>query len=566
MRRPSAASVKDTLSRASSSTTSFRCRKHTGLGLKEEWELKAIVDLGLDATRRKSSKQKKTEGEEEQAAGPAPDFMRSSQLSILQWTSSSLDQPASPSSPSSESTSFSSACSSVNDDADALDESSLDERVEEKHRAVPLREHTLLACNVGDSLLLGKFQKSATGIGICRRQDRVSFRTKPTCHDFWGGTGDERALMVVGFRSGECAIIDPLVDRDIVLMVYNEGGSVCDAGVTAIRTVPPMGRANAPANGDASGPTQSSPSLFVAAFDNGEILTFDRTRKVEVPLRFVGEGILPEGNSMASAAAALMHELQASSIGLATNTRSANPSQGWLVSRGYTITDMAFAPMKHVRGDFGLGSRSKPQHRSLALAARDGTLRVVNYDTAKLIMGFRSWFGALLCLDWSPDGRYIVTGGEDDSVCLWSIAEGTAVFRGEAHGSWVSGVAFDPWGCHTPLLRFTSVGEDARLGIWEYREDGEEEAHSLSPPNKSHPSKPGHRRVASESELTSQKEMAQDSQLHQRRLSTPLTQLNVSPPSFRPLQCPYCIMQHSCGGIASLYRCDRLAQGASPPQ
>lgn len=37
---------------------------------------------------------------------------------------------------------------------------------------------------------------------------------------------------------------------------------------------------------------------------------------------------------------------------------------------------------------------------------------MVDYDEQALVAGFRSWFGGLLCLDWSPDGRYIVTGGE----------------------------------------------------------------------------------------------------------------------------------------------------------
>lgn len=39
-------------------------------------------------------------------------------------------------------------------------------------------------------------------------------------------------------------------------------------------------------------------------------------------------------------------------------------------------------------------------------------LRVVDYDEQALVAGFKSWFGGVLCLDWSPDGRYIVTGGE----------------------------------------------------------------------------------------------------------------------------------------------------------
>ncbi|CAM9113694.1 unnamed protein product [Bubo scandiacus] len=57
----------------------------------------------------------------------------------------------------------------------------------------------------------------------------------------------------------------------------------------------------------------------------------------------------------------------------------------------------------------------------------------------------KSYFGGLLCVCWSPDGRYVVTGGEDDLVTVWSFAEGRVVARGHGHKSWVNAVAFDPF-------------------------------------------------------------------------------------------------------------------------
>uniref|UniRef100_A0A8C3H957 DM1 locus, WD repeat containing n=1 Tax=Chrysemys picta bellii TaxID=8478 RepID=A0A8C3H957_CHRPI len=57
----------------------------------------------------------------------------------------------------------------------------------------------------------------------------------------------------------------------------------------------------------------------------------------------------------------------------------------------------------------------------------------------------KSYFGGLLCVCWSPDGRYIVTGGEDDLVTVWSFAEGRVIARGHGHKSWVNAVAFDPY-------------------------------------------------------------------------------------------------------------------------
>jgi len=61
----------------------------------------------------------------------------------------------------------------------------------------------------------------------------------------------------------------------------------------------------------------------------------------------------------------------------------------------------------------------------------------------------QSYYGGLLCCAWSPDGRHLAAGGEDDLVALYSVADRETVAWGEAHGSWVSAIAFDPW-CATP--------------------------------------------------------------------------------------------------------------------
>lgn len=81
----------------------------------------------------------------------------------------------------------------------------------------------------------------------------------------------------------------------------------------------------------------------------------------------------------------------------------------------------------------------------LAIVSQDGFLRVFNYDKMELIGVARSYFGGFLCVCWSPDGKYIVVGGEDDLVTVWSLHERRVVARGQGHRSWVSVVAFDPF-------------------------------------------------------------------------------------------------------------------------
>lgn len=81
----------------------------------------------------------------------------------------------------------------------------------------------------------------------------------------------------------------------------------------------------------------------------------------------------------------------------------------------------------------------------LAIVSQDGFLRVFHYDTMELLGLARSYFGGFLCVCWSPDAKYIVVGGEDDLVTIWSLQEKRVVARGQGHRSWVSVVAFDPY-------------------------------------------------------------------------------------------------------------------------
>jgi WD repeat-containing protein 20 len=86
-----------------------------------------------------------------------------------------------------------------------------------------------------------------------------------------------------------------------------------------------------------------------------------------------------------------------------------------------------------------------PCGANLAIVSQDGFLRVFHYDTMELLGIARSYFGGFLCVCWSPDGKYVVVGGEDDLVTVYSLNENRVVARGQGHRSWVSVVAFDPF-------------------------------------------------------------------------------------------------------------------------
>ena len=110
-----------------------------------------------------------------------------------------------------------------------------------------------------------------------------------------------------------------------------------------------------------------------------------------------------------------------------------------------SVNDMAFSPC----GQY------------LAVVNQDGYLRIFSfaYESTgggaaapanslgiQLKCSMKSYFGGLLCVCWSQDGRYVATGGEDDLITVFAFADGMRVAcRGRGHSSWINVVAFDPW-------------------------------------------------------------------------------------------------------------------------
>jgi WD40 repeat protein len=128
-----------------------------------------------------------------------------------------------------------------------------------------------------------------------------------------------------------------------------------------------------------------------------------------------------------------------------------NPVSFWRVSkRG--VADFVFSPdVKYV-----------------AAISEDGCLRVIDALEEQLVDCYASYFGAFTCVSWSPDGRFILTGGQDDLVTIFSPWEQRVVARCQGHSSFVSSVGFDELRCDNRTYRFGSVGEDNKLILWDF--------------------------------------------------------------------------------------------------
>jgi WD40 repeat protein/serine/threonine protein kinase len=120
-----------------------------------------------------------------------------------------------------------------------------------------------------------------------------------------------------------------------------------------------------------------------------------------------------------------------------------------------------------------------PDRRHVALAVWDmkrPEVAVWDLTTGRAVSTLRDYHSFLGALTFSPDGRRLVTGGDDGTVRLWDPFTGEEVLTLRGHRSRVKRLAFTRGGRH-----LVSLGEDRTVRVWDARPIGEMKSPTADP-------------------------------------------------------------------------------------
>lgn len=289
---------------------------------------------------------------------------------------------------------------------------------------------------------------------------RIAFAAHPTCHDVNHATASHEHLdLIVGFQTGDLIWFDPFSLRYGRL---NKQGRISNSPCTAVRWVP------------------SSPNLFLVSHADGTIVVYDKDRD---------DGVFTAQCPTASPVSPLRPP---SNPPVSPPSEPSSPAGEWNPLDSIFVTIPPWHPVNAAgaSGGGGKGDRDKttknpvshwkvskrsvvdfvfsPDVKYVAAISEDGCLRVIDALAEQLVDCYAAYFGSLTCVAWSPDGRFIITGGQDDLVNIFSPWEQRVIARCQGHSSFLSALAFDDLRCDGRTYRFGSVGEDNKLILWDF--------------------------------------------------------------------------------------------------
>ena len=102
-----------------------------------------------------------------------------------------------------------------------------------------------------------------------------------------------------------------------------------------------------------------------------------------------------------------------------------------------------------------------PDGRQIVSGSDDQTLRLWDVATGEEVRQLSGHTDQVTSMAFSPDGRQIVSGNGDQTLRLWDVATGEEVRQLSGHTGWVTSVAFSPDG-----RQIVSGSDDQTVRLW----------------------------------------------------------------------------------------------------
>jgi WD40 repeat protein len=302
------------------------------------------------------------------------------------------------------------------------------------------QEDFFLWTNVGRSFCWFDWSASSAAGSTKESLSKILFtKTLPLCHDVNQYTRSSNGLdLVLGMSSGDALWIDSISNR---YNRINKNGDVVRSAVTDIKWVP------------------GSANYFITLHANGMVIIFDKDRDDG---GFASNGGLQHQDQRSTETFRIIKSLYGPGSISNVNGGSTGNNNNNNVNKFNPVAVYKLSNLPLTSVTFS------PDRQTLVITSEDGYMRFLNLETEVVTDIFPSYCAGYTCCGFSPDGKYLATGGKDDLVTIWSMLTKTAIARGHGHQSWVNKVEFDNWNCDEFSYRLGSVGEDGNLIFWDF--------------------------------------------------------------------------------------------------